>query len=107
MLVDPLRPVADPELGAIRQPQPLGVSASVAEGRLGSVDAKPGGFGPFVERGKQQRSRPRAEIEDALRARLSKNSTAAAISVSLSGRGTSAPGPTIRSMVQKARWPVI
>jgi hypothetical protein len=39
--------------------------------------------------------------------RAPKYSIAASISVSLSGRGISTPGPTASSIVQKARLPVI
>ena len=88
-------PVAMPSRVALR---------GIVEGGLRSIDAKPDRLGPFVERGEQQRAGPGAKIEDPLAARgTRKNSTAATIRVSLSGRGTSTPGPTARSIVQKAR----
>ena len=59
---------------------------------------------PLAERGEQQRAGPGAEIEDRRRAGVRRNARrAASISVSLSARGISAPGPTASSIVQKAR----
>ena len=108
-LIDALGPVADPELGALAPSRAASaLRAGVVQRRFRRIDAEAGRLGHSSSAASSSVPGPvprsRMRLGPAVPAKCS---TAAAINVSLSGRGTSAPGPTSRSIVQKARWPVM
>ena len=104
------RPVADGRSRrASAMPSRAALRARDRQRRCRRVDADARRLRPLVERREQQRARARCRDRGCVARRRGppKCATAASISVSLSARGISTPGPTARSIVQKSRVPVM
>ena len=68
LLLDTFGPVADGELRARLEAEPAGVGRGIGKRLPRDVYADSRGIGPEIQRCQQQRSRPRSEVKDALRA---------------------------------------